>query len=673
VIVAEKKLYDDYIKEWDGHECPLVTPYTRSIGIKDSTLEKLWRVRMHDTDDGPIPLNLGTLLREETKLKNYQTQAIAHLMLMPRLILGDAVGLGKTLSAIGGMCYHTHKDPTTKTIVFTTKSALYQWDKEVVRFSKLRSWVMRDKYKEMHGSSARLAQIEKFLSGEKKDVLVCKYTSLIGKRLRVKHYFDVNGHAVAKPAEFQGQLYNTKGEPVKHGEFEKISPEITALAALLKKHPGQIILVFDEAHKFKTTTGQLRNMILYLQPHATRAWAMTATAIKNNLDEFYSIASAIGVRPLGAISKFRDEHVLYTEQTFRNGNSKKSIRGYKNVKKFVDNIRPFFYGRSQKQVKEKLPRLQTVYHQLDLTDIQAKLLLEDIPNGDFILPPTFKKVNGEWIAKERDVSNDMTMLAVYQAVANHQALLDPSDTKAFLTKELSPKEEALLDLLDGELAEEKVIVYTKGRNWIDRLQWLTENGHFTHRKFLRITGAENEKKREDAKSKFQELDEYDLIFINNAAIEAINLQQAAHMVCLDMPWSWGDTTQLVGRMLRLASPHSACTLHVMYAAGTVDEYTIEVLKSKKGLFEKIFGASYSAGLLDDGEAQEEIDMSSGIDTVRDQSEFRDLLKAHVKPVKLLDFVSGDALHKQKHGRRETLLERGKKPKVSIEEMAAKWQ
>jgi hypothetical protein len=169
------------------------------------------------------------------------------------------------------------------------------------------------------------------------------------------------------------------------------------------------------------------------------------------------------------------------------------------------------------------------------------------------------------------------------------------------------------------------------------------------------------------------MEEYDLIFINNAAIEAINLQQAAHMVCLDMPWSWGDTTQLVGRMLRLASPHSACTLHVMYAAGTVDEYTIEVLKSKKGLFEKIFGESFSAGVLDDGEAQDEIDLSSGIDTVRDHSEFRDLLKAHVKPVKLTDFVSGDALHRQKHGKRETLLERGKKPKVSIEEMAAKWR
>jgi hypothetical protein len=111
----------------------------------------------------------------------------------------------------------------------------------------------------------------------------------------------------------------------------------------------------------------------------------------------------------------------------------------------------------------------------------------------------------------------------------------------------------------------------------------------------------------------------------------------------------------------------------MYAAGTVDEYTIEVLRSKKGLFEKIFGESFSAGLLDDSEAQEEIDLSSGIDTVRDQSEFRDLLKAHVKPVKLRDFVSGDALDRQKRGGRETLLERGKKPKVSIEEMALKWR
>ncbi len=196
-------------------------------------------------------------------------------------------------------------------------------------------------------------------------------------------------------------------------------------------------------------------------------------------------------------------------------------------------------------------------------------------------------------------------------------------------------------MLDGDYRGEKVVVYTKYRTWIDRLQWLTESGNFTERKFLRITGAENEKQRNENKKKFQDPDSgYDLIVINAAGMEGINLQQAAHMVCLDLPWSWGDLIQLVGRMVRMASPHSACTLHVMVARGTIDEYTIETLKGKKGVFEKILGESHSAGILDD---KQFLDLESGMEAGGTEEEFKELLRAHVKSCSMKSFLVGDLI------------------------------
>src|SRR5271166_4111350 len=181
-------------------------------------------------------------------------------------------------------------------------------------------------------------------------------------------------------------------------------------------------------------------------------------------------------------------------------------------------------------------------------------------------------------------------------------------------------------MLDGDYRGEKVIVYTRYKTWIDRLEWLTKNGHFTERKFLRITGAENEKQRNDNKKLFQDPNSgYDLIVINAAGMEGINLQQAAHMIMLDCPWSWGDLIQLVGRMVRMASPHSACTLHVMVARGTIDEYTIDTLKGKKGVFEKILGESHSAGILDDKLLH---DLDSGMEHVGSDAEFTSMLHAH---------------------------------------------
>jgi SNF2 family DNA or RNA helicase len=616
-------------------DCPLITKYTREQRIADEVLEKLFYLRNWEVDSlGPIPFNWPSRLRktiwstyhqrdtgEELRLREYQKQAIHHLSRMKRFINGDSVGLGKTLSAIAAACWIREREPV-KIIVLCTKSTTHQWADEFSRFSTLNSRVMTDRWGKKKSYEARYQQLEEFLTSDDQDVMVAKYTSLLGKRKQLEGEFDEHGFPV-------------------QGGREKVSQEIQRFTKILAPHGQKVILILDEAQKFKTPGSQIRTMIQMFQRKSGRVWALTATAMKNSLDEFYSIACAIGIRPFGYMAEFRDQFCIYRDLHIGNGRYKKVLEGYQNVALFKQQIRPFFLGRSQRQVKEPLPRLTTVIHPIDLDEEQTRLLLEDIPSGKYQLPPAVVRVAGEMVLRERDIENEMTQLAVYQLVANHPALLDPGDRKKFLTKKLSPKEEALLDMLDGDLRGEKVIVFTKSRTWIDRMQALTQDGAFTERKFLRITGAENEKKRQDAKAKFQAPDSgYDDIFINAAAIEGVNLQQAGHMVCLDVPWSFGDLLQLVGRMVRMASPHSACTLHILCARGTIDEYAIEVLKTKKGVFEQILGESHSAGLLDDREI---FDLTSGMEKEASDEEFKDMLRAHCKSVGMRDFLSGEML------------------------------
>jgi SNF2 family DNA or RNA helicase len=233
------------------------------------------------------------------------------------------------------------------------------------------------------------------------------------------------------------------------------------------------------------------------------------------------------------------------------------------------------------------------------------------------------------------------MLSVQSLVTNHWALLDRKNEKEFHTTKLSPKEECLLDLIDGDYRGEKCIIYTRFRSFIDRLQWLTENGYFTSRKFLRITGAENEKQRADAKRKFQDPDSgYDLLFCNDAALEGVNLQSANHLITMDLPWSWGNLLQLIGRMCRMASRHAANTFHIIVAKGTIDEYVIDTLKNKRGVFSKILGESASAGILDNGEI---LNLGSGMEDVKGEEEFKSLLKAFIKSVPMSKFLEGEML------------------------------
>jgi len=623
---------------------PLATPYALKQGYAEDLLFKLFQLRSLDTaGEDTVKVNCGPLLRTtirslgtELRLREYQKQMLVHLTRMQRFINGDAVGLGKTLDCIAAACWLRERVKGLKIVVLATKSTTWQWHDEVLDFSELRPKVVQSKTdRGLKAYNARYKQFMDFFENDDHDVLICKYTSMIGRRKKAERFNEDGAPDPEGRFDKDGFLARKDGK-------EKISDEVKTFCEIFRKHKDNIILICDEAHKFKSEGSQIRNLVWNLQKQAKRCWALTATAIKNNLEEFYSIAVAIGLEPLGSMQEFREDFCNYQDAYIGQGRYKPVLMGYKNVKQFRDAMRPFFMGRSQAQVKEPLPRLTTIYHPIDLDEITADILLKGIPSGTFEIPPTIIKQAGMIFEKERKPDNLMTMMSLYQMIANHVALLyrDTDKTK-FLTKALSPKEECLLDMLDGEYRGEKVIVFTKYKTWIDRLDAITKAGQFTERKFLRITGDENETQRRDSKRLFQNPEgENDLIVINSAAMEGVNLQQAAHMVLLDVPWSWGDLIQLVGRMVRMASPHTACSLHVMCAKGTIDEYAIETLKGKKGVFEKILGESHSAGILDEKEAY---DLTQGMDNVGTDADFDNMMRAHAKRVGMTKFIRGEML------------------------------
>lgn len=611
------------------------------------------------------PQLLARAIVSITPTRVTETQCIRVSTQRHLYLTNDYIVTHNTLCSIAALCaYHEQlrlEGKRLKVVVFTTTSTAHQWASEIERFSGLRPWVLKDAYKfkgdskTTYGHKARLAQLQKFLDHPKLDVLICRYSQWIGRRKKLTTALDADGRTV-----------DSEGR-------ERLSQEIRDLRDALKPIRGRGAMILDETHKIKNPESQIRAMVVSIHRRFHRVWGLTATAIKNHLEEFYSIAAALGVTPLGSLNYFREHHCDWSLQN-AGGRVVPKIVGYRGLDKFKVGMRPWYWGRSQAQVKEPLPKLTTIYHPVELSDEESKLLLVDIPSGNFALPPVLKKVAGEVELVERDTSNMMTMLSVYQLVSNSMALLDTGDTKAFHSPKLSTKEEILLDLLDGDLAGEKVIIYTKYRSWIDRLQHLTQNNRFTARQFLRITGAESGKARERNRLLFQGNPEYDFIAINSAAIEGVNLQQAAHLICLDLPWSWGDLIQLVGRMVRMASPHAACTLHILFARGTVDEYVIEIQKSKKGVFERILGSAGTVGLLEEGkDLGDELDqIAVGLED-ESKDDFRDMLRAHAQKVGLGAYINGTILAKESAGmRRDVVIGKSGVRAVTEEELEDRW-
>lgn len=77
-------------------------------------------------------------------LRNYQSQGILNLLQVPRMILADDTGTGKTIQTLSAIGYVWMMEPEYVPIVVTRKSSLYQWDEEIKKFMKNMSAVVVD-------------------------------------------------------------------------------------------------------------------------------------------------------------------------------------------------------------------------------------------------------------------------------------------------------------------------------------------------------------------------------------------------------------------------------------------------------------------------------------------------------------------------------------------------
>lgn len=456
-------------------------------------------------------------------IRYYQVQGILHLVAMNRFLLGDDCGLGKTLMCIASLCFVWAKEPSTKVIILTNKSVVGQWSLEFKKFCVEGSISIF----ECTGTPGRREQIYRaFQSATGPCVLIMGYATA---RKDIKH------------------LQNWKG----------------------------YVLVTDEASAYKSPTTQTYQMVRHLghQERASRHWALTATMIKNNLIEGFSIFSVL-VPELFPQSKnaFMKEYCLTRLQPLPGSRRQiPVIIGYRKeqIQAFREKIDPFFLSRAKMEVASELPVLTIQEHKVGMTAAQDAKYREAL-SGLLEIDKT---------GEEKETTK-LTALIYCQQIVNHPDLIGCEGE--------SEKMDELFDLLtEGDYAEEKIIVYTRFRKMVDILEAVAKTKKL---KTVRVTGSEDEEQRKEAMRQFQDpKSDVRICWITEAAKEGINLQAAKALIFYDSPWSAGDYIQVLGRMIRLGSAHDRCFAIHLVARGTIDVQVMGVLRKKMTLIEQVMG------------------------------------------------------------------------------------
>lgn len=526
---------------------------------------------------------------EPFRFRYYQVQGIFHLMVLHRMILGDGTGIGKTLQAIGALAYlWSTVEPANKVMVVAPKSAIRQWASEVNRFTTgIRVIVagadLRAGEKPIDARTRAYQEWANAPTGpdDPKVILTLNYALLVRD-------WNHGGYQPLKP--------NGRPDPKK-----PVVPGLLDAATRRASENGKLVTIFDEAQAFKNRRTKTWEIARFLADRSHRAWGLTATLLKNHLMEGYCIYKAIKPDLFSTVTKFHDDYCFIQMQPV--GRRKIPIVvGYKNLAHFRKVIDPFFLGRPKHAVSDELPALTTreILCELDKA--------EDAKYGEAL---TGVLELGDGTLREFEDTRALTSLIYCQQVCNSLSLLRFKEGQEigsaswdfvennwddYKVGKLGAKEQALVDLLVGELDHEKVIVYTRFESLVGRLQKILDREKI---KSVRITGKENDDARQAAQAAFQDLKgDTKVVFITDAGSEAINLQAAAAMIFYDMPWSWGNYVQTLGRMIRIGSPHKGVLAFHLIAERprrdkklrkTIDHHVLAGLRRKKAMIDKVLG------------------------------------------------------------------------------------
>jgi SNF2 family DNA or RNA helicase len=504
-------------------------------------------------------------LRPETKLRYYQVIGSLHMMLLDHMVLADACGIGKTLELIATYTFLLEMDPTLKLIVLCPKSATFQWKEEFAKFTTgISCRVIVNEYAGMTGNKARMIQYEAF----KENVLIMGYTPLLDEYEIVKSTLGTN-----------------------------------------------YMVCFDETHVFKGRKTRTFFACQQLAESAKRVYGLSATIIKNSLEEVWSIYAVIVPGLFGNITSFSK---MFCEQKLLKLNLNGKVRyipktiGYKNLAQFKQLIDPYMLIRKKEEVASELPKLISRKVILEMEPEQKELYRKAL--AGIIYEERIKREFFEVYDKIRTGSTDEKTTALYnERKEKYEKYLTEDGKKRGKLAALvycqmisngprlineqreSSKEIEFERLISEELLDEKILVFTRFKSGISHLEVICERCKVS---FTKITGdVLTTQERDQARQKFQNDPDCRIMFITTAGSASLNLQAAGVIIFYDTPWSFGDLVQTIGRAQRIGSIQEHILLLHLINKGTIDMKVINRVSKKKDLSDAILGDTAQGALI----------------------------------------------------------------------------
>lgn len=331
------------------------------------------------------------------------------------------------------------------------------------------------------------------------------------------------------------------------------------------------MVALDEASIIRNEESKISRVMRFMFPNVEYKLALTATPIENKLHDLFSIFQFVDHRVFFSKPYFEKRYIIWRISRFKVKNkkgqefrvAKREPRKYIRLNEVKQKIAPAYIRRTVSDVSLELPGLVVSWEKVNLPKKQM-----DVYNA----------------CKEEEQLKGMRKAAIYswlqglRQVCNSTELVMPNEKKPTHAKVKRIKE-----LLDTELHGEQVIIFSDYEKFVQILA-----RELKKYKVATFTGKGSKRRR------FAEMEAFKaghkrVLICTSAGERGHNLQNAAVIINVDLPFNPAALKQRLGRSRRIGAKHSVTRMINFIALGTIEESIIlRKIYGKRDLFEKVF-------------------------------------------------------------------------------------
>jgi len=515
-------------------------------------------------------MRMSKFHKEGIEYLEFQPKVIEFLAKNKRCVLGLPTGLGKTFASFSLFSYLLEKDESRQMMYICEKSVIKQAQKELNKmFVGIKSSLLYENKRD-----ERIKIYEDFLNGES-SVLFLTYDNISVMQKKLTKLENEKSIVRKRPT-----LKNKSKEEIKASLDDKnrqieesnsdLKYEIKLILAIAKKC---ILSVVDEATNFKTYGSVPFEAVSKITYRTSRSIGLTASPVMRWLFDFQYIFMGLQLKPI-KMDSFRKNfcimEIVHSAKADRFGKKPEKPVGFKNVDLYYEKIKPYFYSKNKDEVSG-LPPFNISKHNI----ISCKITKDAI-----------KSLSAKYS------SIPYTLEAIAESTPS--VILKTTDELKY-----SAKEKELLHLLEYELFQQKVVIYSPFKQSVLRLEHILKS-RFGEDYATSIHGDTVD--REENKEEFIKNPDCNIMLITDAAAKGLDgLQVSNELIFYTLPPMGGQFVQIAGRIRRIGSESSHLNVRLFLNESSVDEDLWLLVQNELILMKKSAPDSVDTGLIDESQ------------------------------------------------------------------------